>query len=152
MAYDIWGSWSSSVGPNAPLDDSCAPSPQGSVKSAVKAWTAAGMPAEKIIIGVAAYGHSYFVERAHAYDQATGEIGLNAPFDKSKQPAGDKWDSTAGDVDECGNPTVVGGIFNFWSLVLTGFLTELGDPGPGMDYMFDLCSQTVRDLPPPANH
>jgi len=32
MNYDIWGSWSTSVGPNAPLDDSCAPSPQGSAK------------------------------------------------------------------------------------------------------------------------
>jgi chitinase len=151
MNYDIWGSWSSSVGPNAPLDDSCAPSPQGSAKSAVKAWSAAGFSPRQIIIGVAAYGHSYFVKREDAYNLATGEIGLYVPFDKSKQPAGDRWDSTAGGVDECGNPGAVGGIFNFWGLIDSAFLDDYGEPAEGMDYMFDPCSQTVRDLPPPAN-
>src|SRR6266850_274670 len=87
MNYDIWGSWSPTVGPNAPLDDSCAPSQQGSAKSAVKAWT---------------------------------------------------------DVDVCGNPNVVGGVFNFWGLVEGGFLTENGIAASGIDYKFDNCSQTVR--------
>jgi hypothetical protein len=44
-------------------------------------------------------------------------------FDKSQQPSGNKWDSTAGGVDECGNPTVVGGVFHFWGLIDGGFLT-----------------------------
>jgi chitinase len=37
MDYDVWGSWSTGVGPNAPLDDSCASSSeqQGSAASAV---------------------------------------------------------------------------------------------------------------------
>jgi chitinase len=50
MAYDIWGSWSNGVGPNAPLNDSCAPSDKqaGSAASAVSAWTEAGFPAEQV--------------------------------------------------------------------------------------------------------
>ncbi|KAJ7915693.1 glycoside hydrolase superfamily, partial [Mycena leptocephala] len=42
MAYDINGPWSAVVGPNAPLNGSCAPN--GSVTSAVKAWNTAGIP------------------------------------------------------------------------------------------------------------
>lgn len=49
MVYDVWGSWSTGgVGPNAPLDDSCAPTKAGSAESAVDAWTAAGFPANKV--------------------------------------------------------------------------------------------------------
>jgi chitinase len=56
MAYDIWGSsWSTSVGPNAPLDDSCAPTQAGSITSAVKAWTNAKFPANQV--------RGYFIQR-----------------------------------------------------------------------------------------
>jgi chitinase len=151
MVYDIWGSWSPSVGPNSPLDDSCAPSPQGSAKSAVKAWTTAGFPPCKIILGVPSYGHSFFVDRANAYNQATGKIEPYVPFDKSQQPAGDKWDATAGSVDICGNPTAVGGVFDFWGLINAGFLNREGKAATGIDYTFDSCSQTVRGLPTPTN-
>ena len=48
MSYDIWGSWSSGIGPNAPLDDSCAPTRAGSAKSAVAAWTGAKFPASQV--------------------------------------------------------------------------------------------------------
>jgi len=48
MNYDVWGSFSASVGPNAPLDDSCAPTKGGSATSAVKAWKAAGFPASQV--------------------------------------------------------------------------------------------------------
>jgi len=47
MNYDVWGSWSTGVGPNAPLDDSCAPTKTGSASSGVKAWESAGFPASK---------------------------------------------------------------------------------------------------------
>lgn len=143
MNYDVWGSWSASVGPNAPLDDSCASSPQGSAKSAIKAWTTAGFPAHKIILGVPAYGHSYHVDPSNAYD-ASGKLKPYVPFDKSKQPAGDKWDATAdGGVDQCGNPDAVGGVFQFWGLIDGGFLAKNGKPAEGIHYTFDQCSQTV---------
>jgi len=46
MDYDVWGSFSPTVGPNAPLDDSCSRIQAGSASSAVKAWTSAHFPAE----------------------------------------------------------------------------------------------------------
>ena len=48
MNYDLWGPWSPTVGPNAPLFDSCAPQPMGSAESAVKAWTGAKFPARQV--------------------------------------------------------------------------------------------------------
>ncbi|KAH9958054.1 chitinase [Russula dissimulans] len=117
MNYDDWGEWDTTVGPNAPLNDTCAASPQGSAVSAVDAWPGAGFPINKMILGVASYGHSF-------------------------HPAGDKWDSTASGVDVCGNPNVVGGIFHFWSLIDGGFLTPDGTSALGIDYTYDTCSQT----------
>ena len=144
MNYDIWGPWSSTVGPNAPLNDSCAPPTDqaGSAVSAVTAWTAAGMPSNKIILGVASYGHAFSVSQGNALD-ASGNIQLYAPFNESQQPPGDKWDSTAGGTDECGNPNVVGGHFDFWGLIYAGFLLNGGTANSGIEYTFDSCSQTV---------
>jgi len=143
MNYDVWGSWSSGVGPNSPLDDSCASSAnqQGSAVSAVNAWTKAGFPVSQIILGVATYGHSFHVDKSNALD-ASSNIQLYAPFDKSNQPAGDAWDSTPGDTDVCGNATVTGGVFDFWGLVEAGFLQCDGTVAQGIEYRLDSCSQT----------
>jgi chitinase len=143
MNYDIWGSWSSTVGPNAPLNDSCSASPEGSAVSAVNAWTTAGFPASQIILGVASYGHSFHVDSSAAMS-SNGTLALYPQFDKSQQPAGDKWDSTAdGTSDACGNPSTVGGVFDFWGLIDGGFLTPNGTAASGIEYVFDNCSQTV---------
>lgn len=48
MNYDVWGPWSNGIGPNAPLDDSCAPTQVGSAKSAIAAWTGAKFPANQV--------------------------------------------------------------------------------------------------------
>ncbi|OBZ70066.1 Chitinase-3-like protein 2 [Grifola frondosa] len=58
MNYDAWGS-SSSPGPNAPLSDGCYNSTQDSANafSAMQAWTAAGFPASKLVLGVPSYGY-----------------------------------------------------------------------------------------------
>ena len=147
MNYDVWGGFSPTVGPNAPLNDTCAPtsSQSGSAVSAVQDWTKAGFPRNQIILGVPAYGHSFSVKRSDAIG-ASGKLNLYPPFDKNSQPAGDKWDGTAGGVDECGNPNVVGGVFNFWGLIDAGFLTSNGTVANGILYTFDNCSQTVRAL------
>ncbi|TFY66251.1 hypothetical protein EVG20_g4839 [Dentipellis fragilis] len=164
MNYDIWGSWSSSVGPNAPLNDTCAPTQEGSAVSAVAAWTKAGFPAAQILLGVASYGHSFHVTQSAALAASTTSSTTNGgtnssstgggnsnssalaaypAFDKSQQPAGDKWDATAdGATDVCGNPDVVGGVFDFWGLIDGGFLTQNGTAAQGIDYQYDGCSQT----------
>ena len=143
MNYDLWGSWSSAVGPNAPLDDSCA-SPenqQGSAVSGVAQWSAAGMPPNQIVLGVASYGHSFHVKKSDAVS-SNGQLNPYPAFDASKQPIGDKWDDPAG-IDECGNPTGPGGNFDFWGLIDHGFLLADGTVAPGIDSSFDECSQTV---------
>lgn len=58
MVYDIWGS-SASPGPNAPLRDGCGDSsqPLANAYAAVNSWVNAGFPANKLILGVAAYGY-----------------------------------------------------------------------------------------------
>ncbi|KAF9227060.1 glycoside hydrolase family 18 protein [Gyrodon lividus] len=144
MNYDIWGSWSSAVGPNAPLNDTCAPPADqaGSVVSAVKAWTAAGMPADKIVLGVASYGHSSRVSPSNAFvDSSKTELAPYPAFNTSSQPLGDAWDSTGG-LDICGVYQGPGGSWYFWGLVDGGFLTPQGSPAPGIYYRYDTCSQT----------
>ncbi|KAK8853278.1 hypothetical protein IAR55_003982 [Kwoniella newhampshirensis] len=58
MNYDVWGS-SSTPGANAPLSDGCGNStqPLANAYAAVASWTAAGMPANQITLGVPAYGY-----------------------------------------------------------------------------------------------
>ncbi|GAA6001318.1 glycoside hydrolase family 18 protein [Rhodotorula paludigena] len=58
MNYDVWGA-SSTPGPNAPLRNDCPNSlqPDANMQSAINAWTNAGMPASKILMGVPAYGY-----------------------------------------------------------------------------------------------
>ncbi|KAG2353120.1 glycoside hydrolase family 18 protein [Suillus spraguei] len=95
MNYDVWGPWSKYVGPNAPMADTCA-SPenqQGSAFSAIKAWTAAGMPSNKIVLGVASFGRSYSVSSSDASKSVPNaleggtldESGKQTPDEPSKR-------------------------------------------------------------------
>ncbi|SJL02393.1 related to endochitinase [Armillaria ostoyae] len=143
MNYDIWGSWSATVGPNAPLNDSCAVAANqaGSAVSAVTKWTEAGIPSDQLLLGVAAYGHSFSVPQAGAFANGSDALALYATFNSSAHPAGDAWDDVAG-FDVCGAATTAGGVINFWALVAQGYLTENGDAVDGVPYVFDNCSQT----------
>lgn len=149
MNYDVWGTWSSGVGPNAPLNDTCAPSAdqQGSAVSAVKAWTAAGFPANQLVLGVASYGHSFSVPQNSAFAAGgTSALAAYPQFDKSTQPQGDSWDTySSGGTGECGQQSGGGysGIFDFWGLVQKGFLNDDGTAADGIGYRYDNCSQTV---------
>ena len=151
MNYDVWGSWSDGVGPNAPLNDTCAPTAaqrQGSAVSAIAAWNKAGMPRSKIVLGVPAYGHSFAVAPQDAFVAgSTTELAAYPVFDKTNQPAGDKWDDAAGTLDVCGVVQGAGGTFSIWGMQETGFLNEKGDPAEGIIYRYDECSQTVRIFP-----
>lgn len=166
MNYDVWGLWSNAVGPNAPLNDTCAPSTdqQGSAVSAVMAWTAAGFPANQLVLGLASYGHSFLVTDNDAFANSgntteasstvealpagTTPIAAYPEFNKNVQPFGDSWDvdSPAG-VDQCGNPSPGGpsGIFNFVGMIDQGILDQNGSvvANKGFGFRFDSCSQTA---------
>ncbi|KAG9316849.1 glycoside hydrolase superfamily [Chiua virens] len=133
MNYDIWGSWFPNVGPNAPLKDACAASAdqQGSAVSAVKAWTAAGMPVDKIVLGVASYGHSFRVAPSDAFVKDSQTKLVPYPkFNASRQPLGDAWDSVS-EIDPCGVNEGPEGIYNLWGLVVGGFLDRARQGGAG---------------------
>ena len=105
MNYDVWGPWSSSVGTNGPLNDTCSPPPQqqGSAVWSVAKWTQAGIPLNKILLGLPTYGRGYTVKKSDAFvNGSTTELAAYPPFDSSRRPNGDKWDDPAGAVDECG--------------------------------------------------
>ncbi|KAL5528009.1 hypothetical protein ACEPAF_7145 [Sanghuangporus sanghuang] len=141
MNYDVWGSWSTAAGPNAPLNDTCASeeNQQGSAVSAVAAWTAAGMPVSQIVLGVPGYGHSFAVNSTSAFNGS--ELAAYPPFNASEFPVGDAWDDAPG-LDVCGNEENQGGIQDFWNLVGSGMLLENGTAAPGVPYRFDVCSET----------
>ncbi|KAF8156991.1 glycoside hydrolase family 18 protein [Crassisporium funariophilum] len=165
MDYDVWGSWSATVGPNAPLDDSCAPAKAGSATSAVQAWTTAQFPASKVRTMrlpkfpqaltlthfPASYGHSFHVDASAAMG-TSGSLALYPPFDKSLQPLGDSDVPDApASVDQCGNPSSgPGGTFNFKGMIAAGFLDAGGAAATGIDYLFDNCSQTPFVYKPDA--
>jgi chitinase len=145
MNYDVWGSWLPNVGPNSPINDTCAVSArqQGSAVSAVKAWTDAGMPANQIVLGVPTYGHSFSVAPSDAFAPGEKTLAAYPSFNASNQPLGDTWDG-AGSVDICGVYEGPGGTYNFWSLIDDGYLTEEGKAANGIHYRYDDCSQTVH--------
>jgi chitinase len=147
MNYDIWGPWSPTAGPNAPLEDTCAPggSQMGSALSALQAWTKSGMPIEQLVLGVPAYGHSFRVRKKDAFvNGSTTQIDLYSRIDSDATPAGTKWDSRPGETDVCGvNATTPGGIIQYWGMVELGYLDSLGNPKSEHIYKFDLCSKTV---------
>lgn len=147
MNYDVWGSWSPNVGPNSPLNDTCAVAAQqqGSAVFAVKAWTDAGMPANQIVLGVPTYGHSFNVAPSAAFASGEKELVAYPSFNATNQPLGDAWDN-AGSVDACGVFEGSGGTYNFWSLIDDGFLTKEGKAAPGIYYRYDTCGQTVHIL------
>ncbi|KAI8324978.1 hypothetical protein GQ54DRAFT_295806 [Martensiomyces pterosporus] len=59
MAYDYFGSWADASAPNSPFID--VPFYPGSFRNTTDAWLDAGWPANKLIAGLAFYGHSSIV-------------------------------------------------------------------------------------------
>ncbi|KAF8508013.1 chitinase [Hysterangium stoloniferum] len=142
MNYDVWGPWTSVLGPNSPLEDACAP-PQyqlGSAVAAVAAWKNAGMPLDKIVLGVAGYGYGYTVAPGDAM-QGT-DLAAYPKFNATNAPPGDAWSGEAG-PDICGVQTPAGSTFAFRGLVAGGFLDTEGKPTKNIQYRFDNCSQTA---------
>ncbi|KAF8631783.1 hypothetical protein AX17_004998 [Amanita inopinata Kibby_2008] len=144
MNYDIKSSPSVGAGPSSPLDDSCAPpgAQLGSAVSAVKAWTDAGIPADKIVLGVPAYGHSFAVAPSDAFTDSTSQtIAAYPHYNDQEKRAGDRWDG-GWTTDICGNEQGPGGIYTYWGLIDEMILNKNGTVHEGISYQFDDCSQT----------
>lgn len=148
MNYDLKSTPSTGAGPNAPLDDACAPSGGqfGSATSAVSAWTAAGMPSNQIVLGVPAYGHSYRVATADAFVNGSTTLAPYPFYDLNNSPPGDKSNGEGG-LDVCGVFQKPGGVYAYPSLVEDGFLNPDGSVKEGIAYRYDECSETVGTFP-----
>ncbi|TLD20773.1 hypothetical protein PspLS_08665 [Pyricularia sp. CBS 133598] len=146
MGYDVFGAWAPTGGPNAPLEQSCDPrNNQGGIKEGISKWIAAGVPAEKLILGVGAYGHGFAVNQADAFVAASAGAApaLSAyPKNNGTRRQGSSWDDDPA-VDACGAAQPASGTFTFWSMVTEGkFLDESGKPRAGIASGYDNCSQT----------
>jgi len=142
MNYDVYGDgFSKVVGPNSPLDDSCAPAADqtGSATSAVKLWTAAGFTAKQLVLGVPSYGHGYSISSSAAIQN--NALASYPSFNTNNFVLGDSWDAAG--PDACGVSQPPSGDFNFWGLISAGFLNEDGTVASGMTGRYDNCSQTV---------
>ncbi|KAF9201461.1 hypothetical protein BGZ49_008302, partial [Haplosporangium sp. Z 27] len=56
MAYDIYGTFSSTTGPVAPFGTPSSPNAPYSVVQSIESWTSAGWPSNKLVLGTAFYG------------------------------------------------------------------------------------------------
>jgi len=147
MSYDISSNSSFGAGPSSALDDSCAPvsARNGSAKSAVSSWTAAGFPKSQIVLGVPSYGHSYTIVSGGSGQNTSTTLPMYPSYD-SVHVRGDKWDAFGNETDVCGVPVGSGGTYEYWGLIDGGFLNSDGTPQAGIKYRFDNCSKTVRLL------
>ncbi|KAH7143561.1 glycoside hydrolase superfamily [Dactylonectria macrodidyma] len=142
MNYDLYGAWSATGGPNAPLSRTCdSRNNQGAGDEAVAKWTAAGIPSSQLVLGVPAYGHGFSVNKTSAFG-ADGKLSEYPPQNSSHRFQGSSWDSDP-PVDDCGNAQPPGGTYTFWSLITEAkFLDAKGNPARGIAHAFDNCSKT----------
>ncbi|KAK1994762.1 family 18 glycosyl hydrolase [Colletotrichum falcatum] len=142
MGYDIYGAWAATGGPNAPLASSCDPrNNQGGISEGVTKWIGAGIPAEKLVLAVGAYGHGFSVNATSAFT-APGVLNAYPPQNSSNRFQGGSWDNDP-PVDECGNPQPHSGTYTFRSMITEAkFLDQAGNPAQGIASGYDNCSQT----------
>ncbi|KAF8973025.1 glycoside hydrolase superfamily [Flammula alnicola] len=143
MNYDVKSNPAIGAGPSSPLNDSCAPvgARFGSAASAVNDWTAAGMPANQIVLGVPAYGHSFVLSPSSGKSGQNFTLKEYPIYNATLERVGDKWDGDGG-VDVCGVTQGPGGVYTYWGLMEEGFLNRDGSTTNGIDFLFDNCSQT----------
>jgi len=141
--YDVYGPWADTAGPNAPLASDCdARNTQGSGDAGISAWIAAGIPADRIVLGTPAYGHGFAVNKTSAFAE-DGSLNAYPAFNASDRFQGSEWDSSGNTTDVCGIVEPPSGTYPLWSLVAQGFLDQDGQPADGIAYSYDNCSQTV---------
>ncbi|OHF04139.1 glycosyl hydrolase family 18 [Colletotrichum orchidophilum] len=142
MGYDIYGPWAATGGPNAPLAMACdARNTQGGIQEGVAKWIAAGIPANKLVLAVAAYGHGFSVNATSAFTSA-GVLNAYPPQNSTHRFQGGSWDNDPA-IDECGAASPPSGTYTFWSMIKEGkFLDEEGKPLKGIATGYDKCSQT----------
>ncbi|KAI9248855.1 glycoside hydrolase superfamily [Phascolomyces articulosus] len=133
MGYDVNGNWNEDAGPNAPLyyDGQSDGIDTVSADSAVKAWSAAGIPSDQLYLGVPFYGRI-----AQVTDKVTARTGMYQPIQKN-QIKGDEYDEKS--ADPCpGAKSTFSGMYQWRSIEQQGISTN----SSGWETSWDTASQT----------
>jgi chitinase len=144
MAYDTYGGWSSTTGPNGPLYATCADAADKiSIETAMKVYTSAGFSPAQLIVGIPGYGHSFTLLNSTLVPKVVGKYTSYFYQEKnSTVPEGGSTDDKPG-IDVCGNRQAWGGIWLVSELVKKGWLSEDESKGRGgFKRYFDDCSGT----------
>lgn len=144
MTYDVYGSWSDTTGPSAPLYDECNDAGNKfSVQSAVKLYLSMSFKHKQLIVSIANFGHGWrlnskVLESKKFPNGLTSYIYQN--HTKAVIPGGPS-DSKPGSKDICGKPANHTGTFQIRELVKLGMLSkDLSHGTGGFDRGFDHCS------------
>jgi chitinase len=108
----------SQAGPNAPLNKGSSSHYDSSVQQATSAWSAAGIPKSKLVIGVPFYGTVLKTSRA-----ITSSTGLYVKLANPSAIKGDQYDSLS--ADPCpGAKKSYSGEYQWRSVVSAGILSN----------------------------
>ncbi|KAJ2156134.1 hypothetical protein GGF46_005394 [Coemansia sp. RSA 552] len=115
MIYDGFGTWSETLGPNAPFNQVEGKGIPFSFKSSVQSWIDAGIPAAKILAGIPFYGRT-----VTAASDMSGASDMYGSL-KKEIPRGDGDDQEESDRS-CGGPKVFSGIWKYRNMRTEGVL------------------------------
>ncbi|KAG2204429.1 hypothetical protein INT47_005220 [Mucor saturninus] len=121
MAYDLNGAGSNVTAANAPLHLG-ATGQRMSGDTSIRAWLNAGIPPERIYLGVPFYGYTHKTTQP-----ITDETGMNVPYDRSiEQIRGDEYDDYS--TDPCpGSNGSFSGEYQWRSIVKVGANKNVSD-------------------------
>lgn len=128
MTYDYFGSWSSTTGPNAPMNG-CGQGP--SIQDAVNTWVNAGFPKSKVLLGLGAYAHG-FTTQSNTLTTTQNPDGSSSQLYQPKQ-------SSPSGSNLCGGAS---GDCNYTDMIKSGIIAQDGSAIAPFVRYYDTCSQT----------
>lgn len=142
MAYDVYGGFTKTTGPLAPIKEECAdPENQLSVESAIEAYIEQGFKPEQLTLGIPGYAKSWTLAQSTLTPRIVGDYTSYYYQNFTDIPAGGKYDDKPR-VDICGQQQGWGGSWLVSELVERGFLNEdQTSGGNGFTKYYDACSE-----------
>lgn len=89
MTYDFHGSWEEETGLHTALVDT--ENPAVSITGAIGIWKKLGLSPKKIVLGLAAYGHSWTLTNPNNHGVGAPATGVGKPGPISKDKEGGTW-------------------------------------------------------------
>ncbi|KAG0147314.1 hypothetical protein CROQUDRAFT_715110 [Cronartium quercuum f. sp. fusiforme G11] len=129
MAYDVYGGWSDTTGPSAPLSSKCA-DVKSSVEDALGVYLKQGFSQSQLRLGIPTYARSFGLGTPELIPKTVGNYTTYYYQNFTSIPAGGIADDKPG-VDICGQTVGNGGLWMFKELIENGFLSE--DEKEGMN-------------------